>query len=278
MNALEHQLDYPLGNASPERGEPLEIAPGVFWVRMPLPFALDHINLWLLRDEIDGQVGWTIVDCGVASDETRALWERIFDEHLEGLPVLRVVVTHCHPDHLGLAEWLCSGGQQLRWQARLWISLGEYTHGRVLATGHGSNAGGPDAARHFARHGLSSNPLIDEIRSRKDYYSKLVPEIPSSYRRLRDGDALSIGGYEWRVVTGYGHSPEHCALYSGRLKLLISGDMVLPRISTNVSVFDIEPEGNPLALYLESLSRYEPMNVDTLVLPSHGKPFKGLAG
>jgi glyoxylase-like metal-dependent hydrolase (beta-lactamase superfamily II) len=276
MNTLEHQLEYPFGDVLPGPGQPHEVSPGVFWIRMPLPFALDHINLWLLRDELDGQPGWTIVDCGVASDETKALWERIFDDHLQGLPVLRVVVTHCHPDHLGLAEWLCSGGTARRWSARLWISLGEYTFGKLLATGDGSNAGGPNAAKHFERHGLADCALIHEIRSRSNYYARLVPALPSSYRRLRDGDVLLIGGRSWRIVVGYGHSPEHCALYCDDARLLISGDMVLPRISTNVSVFDIEPEGNPLALYLESLGRYASMHAEATVLPSHGKPFRGL--
>jgi glyoxylase-like metal-dependent hydrolase (beta-lactamase superfamily II) len=276
MNALEHQLDYPFRDTLPEPGHVFEVAPGVNWLRMPLPFALDHINLWLLRDEIDGQAGWTIVDCGIASDTIRAHWERLFDTALEGLPVLRVIVTHCHPDHLGLADWLCNGGDRARWNVRLWISLGDYMLGRVMAAGDGSNAGGEGAARHFARHGLTDEASLEKLRNRKSYYSTLVPSMPGQYRRLREGDVLAIGARSWRIVTGFGHSPEHCALLNEAEGVLISGDMVLPRISTNVSVFDIEPEGNPLALYLESLGRYEEMATDTLVLPSHGKPFRGV--
>ncbi|MGF6753099.1 MBL fold metallo-hydrolase [Paraburkholderia sp. GAS42] len=276
MNALEHQLDYPFRDTLPEPGHALDVAPGVRWLRMPLPFALDHINLWLLRDEIDGREGWTVVDCGVASETIKANWEKVFDTALEGLPVLRVIVTHCHPDHLGLANWICTGGDQKRWDVRLWISLGEYMLGRVMAAGDGSNAGGERAAAHFARHGLTDEASIDQLRNRTSYYSNLVPSMPAQYRRMREGDALAIGGRTWRVVTGLGHSPEHCALHCEETGALISGDMVLPRISTNVSVFDIEPEGNPLALYLESLGRYETMAPDTLVLPSHGKPFRGV--
>jgi glyoxylase-like metal-dependent hydrolase (beta-lactamase superfamily II) len=276
MNALEHQLDYPFRDTLPEPGHALDVAPGVRWLRMPLPFALDHINLWLLRDEIDGEAGWTVVDCGVASDTIKANWETVFDTALEGLPVLRVIVTHCHPDHLGLADWICTGGEQKRWDVRLWISLGEYMLGRVMASGDGSNAGGERAAAHFARHGLTDEASIDKLRNRTSYYANLVPSIPAQYRRMREGDGIAIGGYTWRVVTGFGHSPEHCALHCEETGVLISGDMVLPRISTNVSVFDIEPEGNPLALYLESLGRYETMAPDTLVLPSHGKPFRGV--
>jgi glyoxylase-like metal-dependent hydrolase (beta-lactamase superfamily II) len=276
MNALEHQLDYPFGDTLPEPGRTHDVAPGMRWVRMPLPFALDHINLWLLRDRIDGVDGWTVVDCGIADDTIRANWEHIFDTQLEGLPVLRTIVTHCHPDHLGLADWICKGGARERWNVRLWITSGEYLLGRVMSSGDNSNAGGERAAHHFARHGLSDVEALEKLRNRGDYYSKLVPAIPTQYRRLREGDALTIGAHTWRVVTGYGHSPEHCALLNESEGVLISGDMVLPRISTNVSVFDIEPEGNPLALYLDSLGRYEMMPADTLVLPSHGKPFRGL--
>ncbi|HEV3104511.1 MAG TPA: MBL fold metallo-hydrolase [Trinickia sp.] len=276
MNALELQLDYPFGDTLAKPGLTYEVAPGVRWVRMPLPFALDHINLWLLRDRIDGIEGWTVIDCGIADDTIRANWERIFDTELEGLPVLRTIVTHCHPDHLGLADWICKGGARERWNVRLWITLGEYMLGRVMSAGDGSNAGGEGAARHFALHGLADAEALEKLRNRRDYYSKLVPAIPPQYRRMREGDTLTIGAHTWRVVTGYGHSPEHCALFSESAGVLISGDMVLPRISTNVSVFDIEPEGNPLALYLDALGRYETMPADTLVLPSHGKPFRGL--
>ncbi|SMG00277.1 MBL fold metallo-hydrolase [Burkholderia singularis] len=276
MNALENQLDYPFADRLPEPGGFVEVAPGVRWLRMPLPFALDHINLWLLRDEIDGQAGWTVVDCGIASAEIRAHWERIFDTHLDGLPVLRVIVTHCHPDHFGLANWLCNGGERARWNVRLWMTAGEYLFGSLMAAGNGSNAGGEGAAEHFARNGVAHADTLDKLRKRSNYYSDLVPAVPSRYRRLRDGDVVAISGRQWQVVTGFGHSPEHCALHCAAAGVLISGDMVLPRISTNVSVFDLEPEGNPLALYLESLGRYETMAADTLTLPSHGKPFRGL--
>src|SRR5690242_4068332 len=131
MDGSMTPLQFPVA-AAPGPGEAIAIAPGVFWLRMPLPFALDHINLWLLRDEIDGVRGWTVVDCGISSDSIRANWERVFDTVLDGLPVLRVIVTHCHPDHLGLADWICKGGEKKRWNVRLWISLGEYAMGRVM--------------------------------------------------------------------------------------------------------------------------------------------------
>lgn len=276
MNALESQLEYCFQETLPEPGHKVAVAPGVFWLRMPLPFALDHINLWLLRDTLDGREGWTVIDSGIACDEIRQFWEQIFEHELEGLPVLRVLCTHFHPDHLGLADWICRGGDQARWNVRLWMTLGEYTMGRLMGDSRGSSAGGEAAARHFASHGLSAAEDIAQIRERAGYFGKLVPAIPTQYRRLREADQVRIGGRSWRVITGYGHSTEHCALYCDELKLMISGDMVLPRISTNVSVFDLEPEGNPLALYLGSLSRYEELPADTMTLPSHGKPFRGL--
>jgi len=279
MNALEHQLDYVFQDTLPASGTTFEVAPGVFWLRMPLPFALDHINLWLLRDlDENGSPGWTIIDCGISDETIKRHWEEIFEQHLEGLPVLRVICTHFHPDHLGLADWLTRGGDKARWNVRLWMTLGEYTMGRVQAAGtaQGSSAGGEAAARHFASHGLTDPEGLAQIRERAGYFTRLVPSMPPAYRRLREGNTVRIGAHSWQVITGYGHSTEHCALYCEELKVLISGDMVLPRISTNISVFDIEPESDPLTLYLESLERYEPLPTDTLTLPSHGKPFRGL--
>src|SRR6187549_3455637 len=149
MNALEAQLDYPLADALPAAGGTLEVAPGVKWIRMGLPFALDHINLWLLRDEIDGQSGWTVVDCCVSRDEAKAQWEQIFAGELQGLPILRVIVTHMHPDHIGLAHWLCE-----RWNAPLWISATDYNAARI-ASRSTTGFGGGAAADFFAAHGLS---------------------------------------------------------------------------------------------------------------------------
>jgi glyoxylase-like metal-dependent hydrolase (beta-lactamase superfamily II) len=276
MNTLEHQLDYPFGATLPTEGRWMEVAPGIHWIRMPLPFALDHINLWLLRDEIDGKSGWTIVDCGVGTSVTKALWEQIFTGALKGLPVLRVLVTHCHPDHVGLADWLCQGGEQKRWKAQLWMTQSEYLHARLLHRGENSNVAGPLAAMHFARNGLEDTGVLGDIAERTSYYPKLVPSIPPTYRRIRDDELLTIGARQWRVIVGFGHSPEHASLYCAEDQVLLSGDMVLPRISTNVSVFDLEPDGDPLALYLESLQRYAEMPDETLVLPAHGKPFRGL--
>jgi glyoxylase-like metal-dependent hydrolase (beta-lactamase superfamily II) len=272
MNLLESQLEYPLDEFLPETGAVHEVAPGLFWLRMGLPFALNHINLWLVRDEIETpngfKRGWTIIDCGIASDPTRAAWDSIFAEALDGLPVLRILVTHCHPDHVGLADWLCQ-----RWNAPLWMTAGEYGYARMMSAAL-PGVGGTSMAPHFERHGLKD--ATTRLAGRKSYYQTLVPSVPDAYRRMHDGQRLAMGGREWRVITGFGHSPEHAALYCSELNLLISGDMVLPRISTNVSVISVEPESNPVQEYLDSLTRYAELPADVLVLPSHGKPFRGL--
>ena len=267
-------MNYPLGDTLPASGTALEVAPGVRWIRMDLPFALNHINLWLLRDEIDGQAGWTIVDCCISRDESKAQWEAIFASQLEGLPVLRVVVTHMHPDHIGLAHWLCE-----RWDVRLWVSATDFNAARLACNGV-NIFGGDSAANFFALHGLTDPDSVEKIRARTGYYSGMVPEVPRSFTRMMDGMDLRIAGRRWRCISGYGHAPEHIALYCDDATLpapiLISGDMMLPRISTNISVYDIEPESNPLALFLASIDKFKALAPDTLTLPSHGKPFEGL--
>ena len=272
MNPQEHQLHYPHGDAMPEPGSTMELAEGVRWIRMPLPFALDHINLWLLRDRIDGVDGWTIVDCGICRDEVKTLWEKIFDTQLEGLPVLRVIVTHMHPDPVGLAHWLCE-----RWNVALEMSMTDYMAAKLWSSqNNGGASGGESACLHLARHGLVDPDSQEKVRARSSYYSGLVPAVPETFVRIFNGSKITIGGHVWQAITGYGHAPEHISLYCADKKILISGDMLLPRISTNISVFDHEPMGNPLPAYLSSLDAYRPLATDTLVLPSHGRPFKGM--
>lgn len=274
MNELESRLHYPLGDTLPTAGECLEVAPGVLWLRMPLPFALNHINLWLLRDhqEREGRrvEGWTVVDAGIHSAETMALWEHVFATQLQGLPILRVLVTHMHPDHIGLADWLCE-----RWDAPLWISATDYYVARLGLLGP-TAFGGARAAAFFAAHGLNSPEAVAQIEARTNYYPSMVPALPQQYRRLMDGQVLRIGTRQWRCIAGYGHAPEHMALSCDEDRLLLGGDMMLPRISTNVSVFETEPEADALSLFLDSIDRFLPLDAQTLTLPSHGKPFVGL--
>ena len=266
MNPHESELNYPFGDTLPATGAALPIAPGVRWIRMGLPFALNHINLWLLDD---GE-GWTVVDCGIANDATRSAWEQVFTEALEGRPITRVIVTHCHPDHVGLAAWLCE-----RWQVKLWMSVGEYGFARMMAAGL-PGADGPATIPHFRRHGLSDPDKLAQLEGRKAYYPTLVPKVPDQFVRLDPRVPLVIGAHEWRIIIGTGHSPEHAALYCESLNILISGDMLLPKISTNTSVFAIEPEADAVGQFLTSLQAFRGLPEQTLALPSHGKPFHGI--
>jgi glyoxylase-like metal-dependent hydrolase (beta-lactamase superfamily II) len=279
MNPQESALHYPLdtsqGQTLPEPGKALQLAPGVKWIRMALPFALNHINLWLLRDCIEGREGWTVVDCCIDRPESRAQWEEIFANELEGLPILRVIVTHMHPDHIGLAHWLCERWSTNEHVCRLWISATDFNAARMacqVASGHGGVA----AANFVASHGITREDYLLQIRQRTNYYAQMVPRVPLSYVRLMDGMTVRIGGNDWHCIAGYGHAPEHIALNCPAHNILISGDMMLPRISTNVSVYDLEPEANPLALFLASVAKMRALPADTLILPSHGKPFTGL--
>lgn len=266
---LELELAYPFGDSLPAEGERFAIAPDLFWVRMPLPFQLDHINLWLLRDEFRGEPGWTLIDTGITSEQIQQLWERLFERHLDGLPIRRILCTHTHPDHVGLAWWI-----QKRFGAPLWMSLGEYSMGRVWSS---MLPGVELAVGHYRRNGVPEGPRLEAIRARNaNYFRTLVPEMPPSFRRIRRGESIRIGQHDWVVIPGIGHSPEHSALYSESRRMLISGDMVLPRISTNVSVTELEPESNPVQWYMESLDLFRSCRDDTLVLPSHGQPFRNL--
>ena len=283
MNDLERQLSYPLGDTLPPLGTTLEVAPGVRWLRMALPFALDHINLWLLRDEMDGPAGklqgWTVVDCCISRDESKAQWQQIFDHELEGLPVLRVICTHMHPDHIGLAQWLCERWTTPAHACRMWISATDYGVARLASVSPTAFGGGGYAAAFYASHGLVNADYLEKIRTRTNYFTDLVPAVPRTFRRMMGGDIIKIGGRTWACISGHGHAPEHIALYCADVSgkpVLIGGDMMLPRISTNVSVHENEPEANPLKQFLDSIDKFKALHADTLALPAHGKPFTGL--
>jgi glyoxylase-like metal-dependent hydrolase (beta-lactamase superfamily II) len=257
-------LQFPVA-APPGPGETLAIAPGVRWLRMPLPFALDHINLWLLEDG----AAWAIVDTGYAMRETKELWERIFAEQLGGLPVTRVIVTHYHPDHIGLAGWLTG-----RWQAPLWVTEKEWLYARVMSRGDDDLA---PSRRDFARGAGLDPASIELFGERENSYRRGVPSVPASFQRLTDGMTLKIGVRDWQVIIGEGHAPELACFYCAETGVLIPGDQVLPKISPNVSVQAHEPDGDPLARFLSSLAKLrEAVPPETLVLPSHNLPFFGL--
>ncbi len=258
-------LDYPFP-APPAPGDAIDAAPRIRWIRMPLPFALDHINLWLLDDEDDG---WTLVDCGYGDAPTRTLWERHLASTLGGRPIRRIVATHAHPDHVGNAAWLAQ-----RYDVRVAMTHAEFLTAHATA---GQHSGHTVAAtiELFRRHGMAADGLA-ALERRGNQYRRGVPELPEQFDRLLDGETRPGAGTSWRVLEGHGHSPEHASLYSTANGVLISGDMLLPKISTNVSVWGVEPDADPLARFLDSLSVFETLPPDTLVLPSHGLPFRGI--
>ncbi len=246
-------------------GTTLSVAPGVRWVRMPLPFALDHINLWLL-DDGDGVA---LVDTGVGLPETRALWETLFRTELDGRPLTRVIVTHFHPDHMGNAGWFAE-----RDGVDVWCTEPEWRAAQTAWRNNGSHAVERRLA-HYRRHGFADD-AIERFRERGHHYPRMVPTLAPAVQHLADGDTVVIGGRRWDVFTVQGHAPDHACLWNREDDVLISGDQVLPKITTNVSVWPERPASNPLREYLDSLERFEPMHGDTLVLPSHGLPFRGL--
>lgn len=266
-------LTYPCGSP-PEPGKAVEIAPGVLWLRMPLPFALTHINLWALRDDADGPntAGWCIVDSGVHNTATLQAWEMLLadDGALLGLPVKRVLITHMHPDHVGMAGWLTR-----RFDCRLWMSRLEYVTCRSLVSDTGREAPA-DGIRFYVQAGWNEAGL-ERYRKRFGAFGRNVFALPDSFTRLTEGDRPRIGEQQWQVVMGNGHSPEHACLYNAEQRLFIAGDQVLPRISSNISVHPTEPDADPLSDWLRSLDKLEAtIPDDVLVLPSHNEPFHGL--
>jgi glyoxylase-like metal-dependent hydrolase (beta-lactamase superfamily II) len=262
---LHDQVTHPFEERVPQPAEAIEAAPGVWWIRMPLPFALDHINLWLLED---GD-GWTLVDTGYGVQATWDLWERHFAGCMGGRPVRNVVVTHYHPDHVGCADWLVK-----RTGAPFWMTATEYLSAHAA---HDDTAGFDRATgmAFFARNGVDLAQLPERMRTGNGY-RRGVPEVPRSYRRMMHGDRLAIGGRAWEVITVFGHAPEQATLYCAELNVLVSSDQVLPRITSNVGVWGNQPESNPLAQFLSSLARLGHLPEDVLVLPSHERVFRGL--
>lgn len=259
------QLDHPFP-APPETATTQEVAPGVLWIRMPLPFALDHINLWALAD---GD-GWAVVDTGVGDDETLAHWDSLLAGPLQNKPIKRLICTHFHPDHMGLAGPLCE-----RFGIRLHATIGEWSYGRMLTL-----EGGPqyvdNQVDYYRRCGYDETMLAG-IRERAGGYADRVKPLPASISTLYHDDVLRIGGRDWRVFVGRGHSPEHACLYCAELNVLIAGDQILPRISPVVGVWPQEPDSDPLRQFLDSLERLKAsFPADCLVLPSHKLPFRGL--
>lgn len=257
-------LDYPFETPAPSGH--FEVAPGVLWLRMPLPMTLNHINLWALRDG----PGWAVVDTGMCTEASTATWRQWWSEGAGEGGITRVFVTHMHPDHIGLAGWLTR-----KFNCRLWTTRLEYLTCRVMVSDTGREAPA-DGINFYLQAGWSESAL-ETYRARFGNFGKYIHSMPDSYRRIQDGETLLIGEHLWEVVVGSGHSPEHACLYCPSLKLFISGDQVLPRISSNVSVYPTEPDADPMREWLDSLARIKQrVPDDVLVLPAHNDAFRGL--
>jgi glyoxylase-like metal-dependent hydrolase (beta-lactamase superfamily II) len=261
---MSEPLVYPL--PAPETGTSSPVAPGVHWIRLALPYKLDHINVWAL-EEGDG---WTLVDTGIRTEDTVATWKSLISRPPLDKRLRRVITTHMHPDHVGMAGWLTR-----QYDIELWISRLEYLSCRALMSDTAREA--PLDALKFYRAAGWSEDAIDSYQARFGNFGRYIHALPDSYRRIQDGDRIRIGKHDWEVVTGFGHSPEHSCLYSPGLKLFISGDQVLPKISSNVSVHPMEPHANPMADWFASMTRIlERVPDDVLVLPAHNECFRGL--
>ena len=258
------QVSYPFPDP-PKPGQTIEILSGIKWVRMPLPGALSHINLYLLED----RDGWFIVDTGLDIEHVQLLWRNIFEHELDGKPVIGIIVTHMHPDHLGQANWLMD-----HWQAPLYMSNGEFQQAHRFyrpATAELRN----NTIRFYCNFGMDLKTANERTEL---WLDKIWPgvDVPGDHITLEQGTEMTIGNHHWQVIIGQGHSPEHACLYSPDLNLLISGDQILPKITSNVSVHPDDPEKEPMSLWLKSLQAFLHLPENTLVLPAHNLPFFGL--
>lgn len=263
---MKPELQYPFSEV-PAPGRTITVAPGVLWLRMSLPLALDHINLYLLEDDD----GWWVVDTGMRSDATQANWESVFaDPALGGKPITSIICTHSHPDHIGQAGWLSE-----RWRAPLHMTWAEYYMGRVFCSPRAEGSMW-QAMDFYARSG-ASREFMERLGMGGRGFSAMSEPMPRSFHRVVHGQTFVIGGCRWEVVVGRGHSPEHLCLLDRTRGLFLSGDQVIPIITSNVSVMAIEPEANPLADWLESHRRFlSEVPDEVLVLPAHNTPFRGL--
>lgn len=251
----------------PEEGAATEVAPGVLWMRLPLPMALDHVNVYAL-DEGDS---WTLIDTGMNSRRSRAIWERLLAGPLGGKPVTRVVMTHHHPDHVGLAGWF-----KTEHGAEIWASRTAWLMARMLTLDE-QHSPTPETLAFWRACGMAPEVLARRSAERPFNFADVVAPLPLGFRRLVQGQEITLGGRRWAVHLGNGHAPAHVTFWSLDDHLVIAGDQILPSISSNIGVYATEPEADPVADWLESCERFLPMaREDHLVLGGHKLPFTGL--
>ena len=260
METIQFEFDE-----RPVEGETMSIADDFVWLRMPLPMALNHINLWLIRDD----AAWVIVDTGIDTRRSREVWRQTFDGPMGGDPASHVIATHLHPDHIGCAGWLVD-----EFRVDLWMTRDEYLLCRILAADTGKPA--PDEGIRFYRAAGFTTEQLEIYRKNFGMFGRYVHPLPEAYKRMADGDRIVFGASHWEIIVGRGHSPEHACLYDPDRNLLIGGDQLLPTISPNVSVWPTEPLANPLKDWFVTLDKFQSrLPEDVLVLPAHGKPFRG---
>lgn len=250
---------------APAEGQAVEVAEGILWLRLPLPMALDHVNI-LALDEGDG---WTIVDTGLSSKRSKAIWERLLAGPLRGKPVVRVILTHHHPDHVGLVGWFQSRGAELLTTRTAWL----YARMLVLDV---QERPSPEALIFYRRAGLSDAELAQRAEERPFNFADIVEPMPLGFTRLAEGGRLRAAGRDWLVRIGHGHAPEHLTLWSDD-GIVLGGDQLLPGISANIGVYPTEPEADPLTDWLDSCRALAAhAREEQLVLPGHKLPFTGL--
>lgn len=251
----------------PANGESIEVAPGVLWIRLPLPMALDHVNIYALDDGDS----WTVVDTGIHSKRSVRLWEDVLAGPLKGMPVSRVVLTHHHPDHVGMAGWLME-----RFGAELLTTRTAWLMARMLILDEEPRPT-EEALRHWRRAGMDA-AIYDKRKNDRPYnFADVCYPLPVGYTRLKQDDTLVAGGRRWVVHIGNGHAPEHLTLWSRDDNLVIAGDQIISSISPNIGVYPTEPDADPVGDWMEACDRLKALaHEDHLVLSGHKTPFTGL--
>ena len=260
---MHTNIEY-LANEPSAFGKAVVIAEGVYWVRMPLPFQLDHINLWLIEEE----GGWALVDTGINNVETKKLWLNLLSSLAHRGHLTRLICTHAHPDHMGLAGWFCR-----EFELELWTTQNEWHRGIQLSRNR--NQEEKEFTNHFIRAGCSGDQvktLSKQLLLSDRFYEK----VPNQHETIKDNDQLNIGERRWKVIVGQGHSIEHACLYCEEIDVLIGGDQILPKITPTITLPTYDPSADPLRAFLATNQKFCSLATETKVLPSHNLPFRGL--